>query len=65
MTFLSPQVNTPPVPSFLMNQTQHLSGVIIQEPVYYPDKTRLVIQLSSYTDQGQEPAGSRDHSFGG
>jgi len=55
MTFLSPRTNTPPVPSFLLNQSQqHLSGVITQEPVYYPDKTRLVIQLTSYIDQGQE-----------
>lgn len=53
-TVLSPQVNTPQIPSFLMNQTQHLSGVIIQEPLYYSDRTRLVIQLSSYTDQGQD-----------
>lgn len=55
MTFLSPRVNTPAVPSFLVNQSiQHLSGVIDQEPVYYPDKTRLVIQLTSYRDQGRE-----------
>jgi competence protein ComEC len=55
MTFLSPQVNTPQVPSFLLNQSpQHLSGVIHQEPAFYPEKTRLVIQLTSYKDQGQE-----------
>jgi hypothetical protein len=55
MTFLSPQVNTPQVPSFLVNQSpQHLSGVIHQEPAFYPDKTRLVIRLTSYRDQGLE-----------
>ncbi len=54
-TFLSPQINTPRVPTVLLNQEdRHLSGVIIQEPLYYPDRTRLVIQLTSYTDQGQD-----------
>lgn len=55
MTFLSPQAKARPVPSFLLNnQIQHLSGEIIQEPAYYPDRTRLVVQLSSYHDQGRE-----------
>jgi competence protein ComEC len=54
MTFLSPQTSIPPVPSFLMNhELQHLSGVILEEPGYYPERTRLVIRLTSYTDQGQ------------
>jgi competence protein ComEC len=54
MTFLSPQTATPPVPSFLINhELQHLSGVILEEPGYYPERTRLVIRLTTYTDQGQ------------
>lgn len=54
-TFLSPRVNTTPVPSNLLNQSwHHLSGVIIQEPLYYPDRTRLVVQLGSYTELGQD-----------
>jgi hypothetical protein len=54
VTFLSPQNTTPSVPSFLVNQEiQHLSGVILEEPGYYPERTRLVIRLTSYTDQGQ------------
>lgn len=53
MTLLSPGANTLQVPSFLLNnQFQHLSGVVIQEPDYYPDKTRLIVQLSSYSSQG-------------
>ncbi|MCJ7833628.1 MAG: ComEC family competence protein, partial [Deltaproteobacteria bacterium] len=53
MTLLSPRANTLQVPSFLLNnQFQHLSGVIIQEPDYYPDKTRLIVQLTTYSDQG-------------
>lgn len=55
MTFLSPQINAPRVPTVLLNQEdRHLSGVIIQEPLYYPDRTRLVIQLNGCTDQGQD-----------
>ncbi len=54
-TLLSPQVNTPHVPSFLVNQqTRHLSGMVIQEPQYYPDRTRLIVQLRSYAEQGQD-----------
>jgi len=55
MTFLSPRVNTPQMPSVLLNHPlQHLSGVIIEEPVVYPDKTRFTIRLTSYSDQGQD-----------
>lgn len=54
-TFLSPRVTFPQVPALLVNQSvQHLSGVIIQEPMVYPDRTRLVISLSSHVDQGQD-----------
>jgi len=53
MTLLSPGANPTQVPSFLLNnQFQHLSGWIIQEPDYYPDKTRLIVQLTSYSSQG-------------
>jgi competence protein ComEC len=55
MTIFSPHLNSPQVPSFLVNQSfQHLSGMIVEEPVYYPDKTRLIIRLTFYQDQGQE-----------
>jgi competence protein ComEC len=55
MTIFSPHLNSPQVPSFLVNQSiQHLSGIIDQEPVYYPEKTRLVVRLTSCRDQGQE-----------
>ena len=54
VTFLSPQAKTPPVPPVLLTgQLQNLSGVILEEPAYYPDRTRLVIRLTGYTDQGQ------------
>jgi competence protein ComEC len=53
VTFLSPQATIPAVPFFLVNhELQHLSGVIIEEPVTYPDKTRFTIRLTSYSDQG-------------
>jgi competence protein ComEC len=55
VTFLSPQATTAPVPSFLVNsELQHLSGEMVEEPVLYPDKTRLTIRLTSYSDRGQE-----------
>jgi competence protein ComEC len=55
MTIFSPHLNSPPVPSSLVNQSpQHLSGVIDQEPVHYPEKTRLIIRLVSHQDQGQK-----------
>ena len=55
MTFLSPGINTPPVPTVLLNhQLQHLSGVIMEDPVIYPDKTRFTIRLTSYSNQGQD-----------
>jgi competence protein ComEC len=54
-TFLSPRVNTPQVPLLLLDQSlQHLSGVIIEEPVTYPDKTRFTVRLTTYSDQGRE-----------
>lgn len=54
-TFLAPQTNTPQVPAFLLNDPQqHLTGVIMEEPVHYPDKTRLTIQLTSFADQGKD-----------
>jgi competence protein ComEC len=54
VTFLSPQAAIPPVPFSLVNhELQHLSGVILEEPDYYPERTRLVIRLTSYTSQGQ------------
>jgi competence protein ComEC len=54
-TILSPRILTPQVPSFLINvQFQHLSGEIVQDPLYYPDRTRLFIRLKTYTDQGRE-----------
>jgi competence protein ComEC len=54
VTFLSPQITTTPVPSFLVNnEIQRLSGVILEDPSYYPERTRLVIRLTSYADQGQ------------
>ncbi|MBI4763863.1 MAG: ComEC/Rec2 family competence protein, partial [Deltaproteobacteria bacterium] len=55
VTFLSHQAAIPPVPSFLVNhEPQHLSGVIVEEPVFYPDKTRLTLRLTSFSDQGQD-----------
>ena len=55
VTLLSPQAANPPVPSSLVNhELQHLSGVIVEEPVSYPDKTRFTIRLTSYSDQGQD-----------
>jgi competence protein ComEC len=55
MTVLSPRVLLPQVPSFLINsRTQHLSGEIVQEPLYYPDRTRLIIRLKSCLEQGRE-----------
>lgn len=54
-TSLSPRVTFAQVPAHLVNQSvQHLAGVIIQEPMVYPDRTRLVISLTSYVDQGQD-----------
>ena len=55
VTFLSPQAAIPPVPSYLVNhELQHLSGVIMEDPVTYPDKTRFTIRLTSYSDQGRD-----------
>ena len=54
VTFLSPQASIPQVPPVLLTgQLQNLSGVILEEPGYYPERTRLVIRLTTYTDQGQ------------
>jgi hypothetical protein len=55
MTYLSPRVLTPEVPSFLLNdKPQHLSGEILQDPLYYPDRTRLIIQLKTVTEYHRE-----------
>jgi competence protein ComEC len=55
VTFFSPRINTPQVPAFLLNPSeQHLSGVIIEEPLYYPDRTRLIVRLTSFLDHNHE-----------
>ncbi|MBI5582755.1 MAG: DNA internalization-related competence protein ComEC/Rec2 [Deltaproteobacteria bacterium] len=52
-SWFSPRWNTPPVPSFLTDQSlRHLSGIIQDEPVLAADRTRFIVRL---TADGQGP----------
>lgn len=57
VTMLSPKTMLPQVPPWLVDQQpHHFSGVIVQEPLHYPDRTRLVVGLTTLFDQGEDRA---------